>query len=160
MFGNAVKFECLNMCERLGFSKARDCLQGRPRTGADDHVGAAQHTPCPVGESDLHSSRSDEPTVSSQNQYRSGASVVFKVHVIETGHHLALALADARHVDCEPVVSDAKLFAPANVGRDLRTVDDVFARQASDVGTGSANIFAIDYCDPFSFTSKRPGSNG
>src|SRR5262249_58339861 len=94
------------------------------------------------------------------NQYRSRVSVVFKVHVVQTGHHLAFALADARHVNREAVVSDAKLFAPANVGRHLRTMDDVLARQASDVRAGSTNIFAIDYCDPFSFSSKRPRSNG
>src|SRR5262249_13834333 len=119
-----------------------------------------QQTPRPVGENDLHSSRSDEPTGSSQNQYRSRVFVVFKVHVVETGYHPAFALADSRHVDCEAVVSDAKLFAPANVGRDLRTVDDVFDRQAGYIRAGSADIFSIDYCDPFSFISKRPRSNG
>src|SRR5215468_3277373 len=160
MFWNAVKFERLNVGERFRFSKARDCLQGGSRSRTDDHVGAAQRTLGPVGESDLHGSRSDESTGSPQNQYGSRVSVVFKVHFIETGYHLAFALADARHVNREPVVSDAKLFASANVGGDLRTVDDVFARQASDVRAGSANIFAIDYCDPFSFSSKRPRSNG
>ena len=39
-------------------------------------------------------------------------------------------------------------------------MDDVFARQAGDVRAGSANVFAIDDCDPFSFASKRPRSNG
>src|SRR5215471_19087276 len=160
MFGNAVKFERLNMCEWFRFSEARDFLQGGSSTGTDDHVRAAQQTLGPVGERDLHGSRSDEPTSSSQNQYRSRVSVVFKVHFIETGYHLAFALADAQHVDCEAVERDAKLLASANVGRDLRTVDDVFARQASDVRAGSANVFAIDYCNPFSFSSKRPRSNG
>src|SRR5215471_186836 len=148
MFRNAVKFERLNMCEWFRFSKARDFLQGGSGTGTDDHVRAAQQTLSPVGERDLHGSRSDESTSSSQNQYRSRVFVVFKVHFIETGYHLAFALADARHVDCEAVERDAKLFASANVRRNLRTVDNVFAREAGDVRTGSANIFAIDYCDP------------
>src|SRR5215475_9612235 len=109
MFGNAVKFERLNMCEWFRFSKARDFLQGGSRTGTDDHIGAAQETLGPVGESDLHGSRSDEPTGSSQNQYGSRVFVVFKVHFIEIGYHLAFALADAQHVNREAVMSDAKL---------------------------------------------------
>src|SRR5215475_4732488 len=159
MFGNAVKFERLNMCEWFRFSKARDFLQGGSGTGTDDHVRAAQQTLGPVGERDLHGSRSDEPTGPSQNQYRTRVSVVFQIHLVEAGYHFAFALADARHVDCEAVERDAKLFASANVGRDLRAVDDVLARQTGDVRAGSANVFAIDYCDPFSFPSKRPRSN-
>src|SRR6476660_1788544 len=160
MFGNAVKFECLDMSEWFRFSKTRDCFQGGSRTGTYDHIGGAQQTLGPIRESDLHSFRSDEPTGSSQNQYRSRVSVVFKVHVVEPRYHLAFAIADARHVDCEAVERDAKLLAAANVGRDLRAVDDVLARQAGDVRTRSANIFAIDDCDPLSFASKRPRSNG
>ncbi len=95
-----------------------------------------------------------------QNQYRSRVSVVFKVRVVEPAYHFAFAIADARHVDCEAVERYAKLFASANVGRDLRTVDDVFARQAGDVRARPANVFAIDDCDPLSFASKRPRSNG
>ena len=148
------------MGERFCFSKTRDCFQGGSRTGTYDHVGATQHTLGPVRESDLYGFRSDEPTGSSQNQYRSRFPVVFKVHVVEAGYHLAFAFADARHVNCEAVVSDAKLFASANVGRDLRAVDNVLAWQAGDVRAGSANVFAIDDCDPFSFASKRPRSNG
>src|SRR5215468_12702560 len=101
MFWNAVKFERLNVGERFRFSKARDCLQGGSRTRTDDHVGAAQETLGPVGESDLHGSRSDEPTGSSQNQYGSRVFVVFKVHVIETSYHVPLALADGQHVNRE-----------------------------------------------------------
>ena len=53
--------------------------------------------------------------------------------LVEADYHLAFAVADARHVNREAVESDAKLFASANVGRDLRTVDNVLARQAGDV---------------------------
>src|SRR5215471_4363790 len=160
MFGHPVKFECLNMRKRFRFNKPRDRFQAGSRTRADDHVGAAQQTLGSIGESNFYSSRRDEPTGPSQNQYRSGVSVAFKVHVVETGHHLALALADIRHLDCEVVVSDAKLCASANVGCDLRAVDDVLARETRDVRARSANIFAVDYNDVFSFASKRPRSNG
>src|SRR6266480_8019249 len=160
MFGNAVKFECLNMGEGFRFTKTRDCSQGGSRTCTYDHVGAAQQTLGPIRESGLHSFRSDEPAGSSQNQYRSRVSVVFKVRVVEPAYHLAFAIADARHVDCEAVERDAKLFASANVGRDLRTVDDVFAWQAGDVRARAANVFAIDDCHALSLSSKRPGSDG
>src|SRR5260370_2711834 len=159
MFGNAVKFECLNMREWFCFSETRDCFQGGSRTCTYDDVGAAQQTLGPIRESALHSFRSDEPTGSSQNQYRSRVSVVCKVHVVETAYHLAFAIADARHVDFEAVERDAKLFASANVGHDLCTVDDVLAWQAGDVRARSADVFAIDYGDPFSFSSKGPRTN-
>src|SRR5260370_29631812 len=127
MFGNPVKVECLNMGDGFLFSKTRDCAQCGSRTCTYDHVGAAQQTLGPIRESDLHSFRSDEPTGSSQNQYRSRVSVVCKVHVVETAYHLAFAIADARHVDFVAVERDAKLFASANLGHDLCTVDDVLA---------------------------------
>src|SRR5262249_45922302 len=59
----------------------------------------------------------------------------------------------------EAIASDAKFLASAKVRYDLRTVDDVFAWQARDVRARSADVFALDDCDPLSFPSKRPRSD-
>src|SRR4029450_13627633 len=114
MFGNAVEFERLNMSERCRLGKTRDCFQGGSRTGTDDHVGAAQLTALSVTESDFHSLRCYEPSCSLDHP-RSRVPVVCQVHVVEARDHLPFAIADARHVDCEAVLSDAKLLASAHV---------------------------------------------
>lgn len=62
---------------------------------------------------------------------------------------------DPRHIDREAVVSDAEFLASAKVGRDLRTVDDVLAWQASDIRTRSADVFAVNDCDPLPLAGKR-----
>ena len=55
---------------------------------------------------------------------------------------------------------DAEFLASAKIRRDLRAMNDVLARQTRNVRTGPADVFAIDYCDPFSFSSKRPRGKG
>ena len=112
----------------------------------------------PVGKSDLDRSWTYKPTCSSQDQDRAGVLVVFQIHLVQAGHHLALAVTDARHINRETVVTNAKFLASAKIGRDLGSVDDVLARQAGDVRARSANVLAIDDDNVLSFSSKRPGS--
>src|ERR1700751_4603467 len=112
------------MRERLCFSKPRNCWQRGSSTSADDYVSAAQLAGIPVGESDLHRSRSYEPS-GSEEELRSRVPVIFQIHLVKAGDHLAFAITDARHIDREAIARDAKLLATAKVGCDLRTVDDV-----------------------------------
>src|SRR5438034_5320749 len=159
MFRNLVEFECLDMRERLRFSKTRNCSHRSPRTGTDDDVRATQLTSGSVGESHFQRPRSYEPA-GSQNELRSRCPVIFQIHLVQAGYHLALAVTDARHINRETVVGDAELLAAAKVRCDLRTVDDVLAWQARDVRARSANVFALDDSDPLSLSSKGPGSDG
>jgi hypothetical protein len=69
-----------------------------------------------------------EPSVLAPNP-----TVIFHVHFIQAGHHFALAITDARHINRDALVMDAKLFASAKIRHDLRAVDDVFARQARNI---------------------------
>src|SRR5262249_44259169 len=151
VFGNFVQFERLDMRERLRFRETRDPSQRGPRTGTDDHVGAAQLTVVPIGESDLQRSGSYEPP-GSQNELPSRVPVICQIHLVHAGDHLALAVTDAGHLNREAIASDAELFTSAKVRCDLRTVDDVSAWQARDVRAGSANVFAFDDRDPLSFS--------
>src|SRR5713101_2539691 len=147
------------MRERLCFSKTWNCSQRGSSTGADDHVGAAQLTNSPVGESRLQRSRSYEQS-GSENKIRSRVPVIFQIHLVQACDHLALAVTDAGHIDREAIASHAKLLASARVGCDLRTVDDVFAWQARDVRARTANVFAVDHGDALALSSERPGSDG
>src|SRR5262245_13400037 len=158
MLGNFVEFKRVDMRERLRFGKTRNCSQRWPCTGTDDYVRTTQLAGGSVGESNFERSRSHEPS-GSQNELRSRSPVILHIHLVHAGDHLALAVTDARHLNREPVVSDAKFLTSAKVRCNLRTVDDVLAWQARDVRARSADVFAFDDCDPLSFSSKCPGSN-
>src|ERR1700733_5636959 len=54
MLGNLIKFERLDMRERLRLKKTRNCFHRRPCTGADDHICATQSPGGPIGQSDLN----------------------------------------------------------------------------------------------------------
>src|SRR5262245_6332249 len=151
MFGNFVEFKRFDMCERLRFGKTRNRSQRWPCTGTDDYVRTPQLPGVSVGESNFERSRSDEPA-GSQHELRSRSPIILQVHLIHAGHHRALAVSDTRHINREPVVSDAKFLTSAKVRCDLRAVDDVLAWQARDVRAGSANVFAFDDCDPLPFS--------
>src|SRR5438105_10209346 len=159
MLGNFIQFECLDMRERVRFRETRNCSQPGPRTGTNDHVRAAQSAAGPVGESDLQRSGSDEPS-GSQNELRARFPVILQIHLVHAGYHLALAVSDTRHINREPVVSDAKFLTSAKVRCHLRAVDDVLARQARDVRARSTNVFALDDCDALSLSCKGPRSDG
>src|SRR6267154_2426164 len=86
--------------------------------------------------------------------------VIFHIHVVQTDDHLALAVSDARHLNREAIVSNAKLFASAKVAHNFRAMDNVLARKARNVRARAANILAIDDCDALAFASKGPRSDG
>src|SRR5262249_4780787 len=159
MFGNFVEFERLDMGERFRFIKAWNRSQTGPRTGTHDYVCTTQVTHGAVRECDLQRSRAYELSCS-QNKLCSSLVVVLQIHLVQAPHHHALALTHARHVNGEAVMSNAKFFASAEVGGDLRTVDDVLAWQASDVRARSANVLAVDDGDTLSFSRKRPRGEG
>src|SRR5260370_6634446 len=134
MFGNLIKVERLNMRKTLCFGKTGNCIQRGPRAGTDGHVRAAQVTGGPVGQSDLYCSRSYEPS-GPQDELRARFLVVLQVHFVQPGNHVAFALTNSRHINGEPIVSDAKFLASAEIRRDLCTVNDVFAWQTCNVRT-------------------------
>ena len=86
--------------------------------------------------------------------------VILHIHLVQADDHLALAVSDARHLNREAIVSNAKLFASAKVVHNFRTMDNVLARKARNIRARAANILAIDDCDALAFASKRLRSNG
>src|SRR6266436_616694 len=157
VFGNFTEFKSLDMRERLRFRKAGNCFQRGTRARTNDHVRAPQLTCGRIGQGDFHCSRSQEPA---RSQYELGAhlSVILHIHLVQADDHLALAVSDARHLNGEAIVSNAKLFASAKVVHNFRTMDNVLARKARNIRARAANILAIDDGDALAFASKRPRS--
>src|SRR5438477_882703 len=58
VFGDFIEFKSLDMRERLRFRKARNCIQRGTRARTNDHICAPQLTCAPIGQGDLHCSRS------------------------------------------------------------------------------------------------------
>src|SRR5215467_10428258 len=146
------------MREWLRFRKPRNRCQGGPGPRTYDHVCAAQLTGGSVRESRLHGSRGYKSS-GPEGELRACFPVIFHVHFVQTDNHFALAVTNARHIDRVAMISNAKCLASAKVRGHLRTVDDVLAWQARDVGARSADVFAVDDGDPLSLCSKRPCSN-
>ena len=64
------------------------------------------------------------------------------------GDHIALSIAYGRHVDGEVATLDTKFFAATKKRGDLGAMDDILARQASNVGARTSDVPALDYGDP------------
>jgi len=46
-----------------------------------------------------------------QNEFGARLPVILHIHLVQADDHLALAVSDARHLNREAIVSNAKLFA-------------------------------------------------
>src|SRR6266404_6464301 len=136
MFTDFIEFECLDVREWLCVSQARNRVNYSARTCANDHVRSAELTPCSVAKCDLQSSRSDE-AAGATNEFRSGLFVIVEVQFVQARYHPALTVTDGRHIDRDAISSDAELFTSADVRCNLRTVNNVLARQTGNVGTRS-----------------------
>src|SRR5215472_6682127 len=79
------------------------------------------------------------------------------MRIDETLHHCAFSIPHRGHTDAEPVDADSELLASPDVIRHLRRVNYILAGKTCDVGTGPADIFALDHGDPLSLSGEGPG---
>ena len=79
------------------------------------------------------------------------------MRVAEAVDHELTASADAGHIDVPVAVDDAELGAALEEGGDFGGVDDVFAGEAGDVGTGSTDTFVFDVGDVLALRAEGPG---
>ena len=100
MSGDLIKFKRLDMGERLGFNKTRNRFQGSACARADDYIRSPEQTSGSIVQRDLQSPGADE-TPGTQDQFCPALLEVVEVDVHEAGDHLALAVADSRHIDGE-----------------------------------------------------------
>src|SRR6476646_3645753 len=159
MFRDLVQFECFDMREWLRLSKSWSRIQNGARTGTDDHIGSAELTLGSIAQCGLHRPVTDEASVAT-NEFRSSLFVLVEIEFVQARYHRPFAAAHRRHIDFEIIPNDAELFTSANVGCNLRTVNNVLARQTGDVRARSANIFAVDHCDTLSLPGKGPCRDG
>src|SRR6478672_5392343 len=140
MFRDLVQFECFDMRERLRLSQSWSRIQNGARPGADDHIGSAELALRSIAQGSLQSPGTDK-TSGATNEFRSGPFVIVEIEFVQARYHRAFAAAHRGHIDFEILPNDAEFFTSANVGCNLRTVNDVLARQTGDVGARSANVF-------------------
>ena len=94
---------------------------------------------------------------SAHDQFRAALLVIVEMNIDEVLNHLALAFTDRCHIDVNILFADAELLAAIKQRGDLGAVDDVLARQASDVRARAAHIFALDYDHVLSLLGRGPG---
>src|SRR5580765_1337040 len=159
MLRDLVQFECFDMCEWLRLSKAWSRIQNCARTGTDDYIGSAELALRSIAQCGLHRPVTDEASVAT-NEFRSSLFVIVEIEFVQARYHRAFAVAHGRHIDSEIIPNDAEFLTSANVGCDLRTVNDVLARETGDVRARSANVFAVDHRNTLSLPGKGPCRNG
>src|SRR5271170_4972560 len=156
MFGNDVQFECFYMCERISFSETGNGFNRRPRTRADDDLFSAKRPFAAIRRYEFDGLGTGK-TPGSDEQLRPARLEVGEVHVHQTVHHSALADAHGGHVDFAIVLADAEFLAAEKIGGNLGAVNDIFAWEACDVGTGTANIFSLNHGHPLALFGQSPG---
>src|SRR5271156_2197415 len=131
-------------------------VDGRATSGVNDDILPAQLACASFGQGHLDGFRPDK-TSRTHDQFRPGLFVDVEMHIDQASDHLAFAVAHDRHVDARVLLADAEFFAPVEKRGDLRAVNDVLARQAGDVGTGTADPFALNNNGPLPFPGQGPG---
>ena len=79
------------------------------------------------------------------------------MHLQKTFDHLPFAGAYARHGNRPFVGQHAELSAPLEIGRYLRTVDHVLARQTRYVRAGTSQVLALDGGNTLTASAQVPG---
>src|SRR5580698_9288036 len=105
---------------------------------ADDDFASTKNTYTAVKKVDLQSFWSDKAR-GTRDQLRSAGLEVREMHIDQTGDHFTFPITDSRHIDFKIVLGDAEFFTSLKVGSDLGTMDDIFAREAGDIGAGTAD---------------------
>src|SRR5882724_6785158 len=112
MWRQVVELQCLNICERSGSLEARNLRNCRVRSDVKENLLARQHA-CPaIIEAYLERFRCHK-TPSPQDQFGSACLVVLQMRGNLAVDHVALALANRRHVDGNGTGHRAELRAVA-----------------------------------------------
>ena len=113
------------------------------RSDVQEHLVADERARSSVIQAHFDRLRRDEAP-RPHDEFGAAFPVVLQVRVDEPLHHVALTLANLRHVDLDRAGHHAELGAGAREMRDLGAVNFVLAWQACDVGARAADPFALD----------------
>jgi len=89
-------------------------------------------------------------------QFSAALLILGQAKLNQSLHHLPFAGADTFHANSERRNFHPKFGSGLEKGRHLGAIDDVFARQASDIGTGTANQLAFNDGGTFTCFGQRP----
>ena len=156
MCWQVVQLQRLDMCERSGRLEAGDARNYRVRSDVDEHLVARQHAGPAVIQAHLECARGHEPP-GSHDQVGAARLVVLQMVGNLGVDHVALALANRRHVDRDVTGHRTELRSVAHQMRDLRAPDLVLAGHAGDVGTGAADPPALHDGSPSARSRQMPG---
>ena len=142
MWRHVVELQSLDVGERsrcLESWHARNCRVG---SDVEEHLVACQHT-CPaVIQAHLERSRRHEAP-GAHDQLGAARLVVLQVPGDLGLDHVALSLANGRHVDRDGPADRPEPRGVTDQVRDLRAPDLVLAGHAGDVGTGAPDPPAL-----------------
>ena len=158
MLGYFIQFQCFDMCQGMRVTKAGNWFKCSVYISIEDHIRSPQLTCCSVRKCDLQRSGADEAS-GAEDEFRSTLLVVVEIPVVPTRNHPALTFTNYVHINGEVSFGDTELFTSTKVRGNLRAVNDVLARQTDNIGTGPADVFALDDCDTLFLVGEGPGSD-
>ncbi len=155
MFGEDVEFEDFDVGHRVGFYEARNGVDGGAGACVEEDAVGAEGAGATGVEGDFDGFFGNE-AAEAHDYFGVAFGVVAEVHVAEAVDHELAAGADAGHIDVPVAVDDAELGAALEEGGDFGGVDDVFAGEAGDVGTGSTEALVFYVSDLMALRAKVP----
>jgi hypothetical protein len=142
MPGQIIELERLDMCERPGCFEAGNIGDRRARPDIDEDLVADEHAGAAVVQAHFDGLRRHE-TPGAHDQFRAARLVVLYVLGNLGFNHVALALANHRHVDRGgPGLDAVRSGMPHEIG-DPRARNLVLARHTGDIGTGTSDPPAL-----------------
>ena len=114
------------------------------RSDIDENLIAREHARSAVIQANLERFRRRE-ILDPHDQFRAARLVLLQSHGDHAFDHVALALADFGHVDCNGTHLRAEASGVMHQVSNFRAPDLVLAREAIDVGAGAANPTALHH---------------
>src|SRR3984885_13962103 len=157
MFRDVIKFQGLDVGQRLRLGQSRNWLKRGARAGVDDDILAAKRALPAVGHLGFDGLGANEASCA-HHQLRAALLVLVEMNINKVPHHQALALTHSCHVDANILFADTELVAAIKIRSNLGAVDDVLAGQARDVRARAAYIFAFDHNHALPLLCGGPGN--
>ena len=138
-----VELESLDMGQRPGGLEARNVGDCRVRSEVEENLVARQHPRAAVIQPHLERFRRHKAPAP-HDQFGAACLVVLQMQGDLAVDHVALALANFRHVGRDGPGHRAELCCVMRQMRDPGAPNLILAGQAGDVGTGAADPPALD----------------
>src|SRR5271170_7093479 len=156
MTRQTIEIERLDMSHRIRRGEPGNIRHRRVRTQVEEHTFANNPPSAAIVERDLNRFRSNE-TAFAHDQFYSSVLGALGVELMFLFDYLAFAPLNAGHVYSEIVHFQSEFSAAPCQRCYPRGVDHVLARQARDIGAGTAEPFPLDHRSAMTLIGHRPG---